>query len=213
MPAWTTCCCSAIRATGGWASRSGPRFPDGRATARRSTPSAQSVHADAAGALAERLHAQSPCMAFMLVDVPQDRLMAFPHTKRSNFISRRRGLRRDVRLDAQPAVAQRHAARFPRARARRPRGGWRRSSACAGPAWDLAIALHDLSIDEKESCARGYGLDTRALRALAGAMRAFNLLNYPPKVAELAGRRDRDALAALRMRLAGAFDLYALEVR
>ncbi|HEX6945191.1 MAG TPA: HAD family phosphatase [Casimicrobiaceae bacterium] len=50
-------------------------------------PSAEVVHADAIGALAERLHAQSPCMAFMLVDVPQDRLMAYQHTRRSNFFN------------------------------------------------------------------------------------------------------------------------------
>jgi hypothetical protein len=44
-------------------------------------------------------------------------------------------------------------------------------------------------------------------------MRAFNLLNYAPKAEELAGRRERDGLAALRMRLSGAFDLYALEAK
>ncbi|HEX6945192.1 MAG TPA: aminoglycoside phosphotransferase family protein [Casimicrobiaceae bacterium] len=90
---------------------------------------------------------------------------------------------------------------------------WDEALACAGPAWDLAIALHDLSIDEKDAFTRGYGLDARALRTHRGAMRAFNLLNYAPKAEELAGRRDREGLAALRLRLSGAFDLYAMEAR
>ncbi|HEX4884138.1 MAG TPA: HAD family phosphatase [Casimicrobiaceae bacterium] len=52
-------------------------------------PSASHVHADAVDALHERLHAQRPCMVFMLVDVPEDRLMAYQHTKRSNFFTRK----------------------------------------------------------------------------------------------------------------------------
>lgn len=50
-------------------------------------PSASAVHADAFPALCDRLHAQPQCMVFLLVDVPEDRLMAYQHTKRSNFFT------------------------------------------------------------------------------------------------------------------------------
>jgi hydroxymethylpyrimidine pyrophosphatase-like HAD family hydrolase len=52
-------------------------------------PSAARVHADAFDSLARRLHEHEPCMVFMLVDVPEDRLMAYQHTKRSNFFTRK----------------------------------------------------------------------------------------------------------------------------
>lgn len=80
----------------------------------------------------------------------------------------------------------------------------------APPAWDLAIALHDLDVEGKQAFAEGYGLDLRRMRAMLPAMRAFNLLNYAFHASELASQGSRDRLAALRMRLAGAFDLYAL---
>ena len=38
-------------------------------------------------ALRQRLLAQPVCMVFLLIDLPQDRLMAYQHTKRSNFIT------------------------------------------------------------------------------------------------------------------------------
>ena len=52
-------------------------------------PSAAEVRADAFGALRDRLHEHKPCMVFLLVDVPEDRLMAYQHTKRSNFVTRK----------------------------------------------------------------------------------------------------------------------------
>jgi hypothetical protein len=51
--------------------------------------SASDVHADGFDALRGRLHAQDIAMVFLLVDAPEDRLMAYQHTKRSNFFTRK----------------------------------------------------------------------------------------------------------------------------
>jgi hydroxymethylpyrimidine pyrophosphatase-like HAD family hydrolase len=49
--------------------------------------SAASVVSEPLEALRERLHAEPLCMIFLLVDAPQDRLMAYQHTHRSNFVT------------------------------------------------------------------------------------------------------------------------------
>lgn len=49
--------------------------------------SASSVWSAPLEALRARLLADDICMIFLLIDVPQDRLMAYQHTKRSNFIT------------------------------------------------------------------------------------------------------------------------------
>lgn len=72
------------------------------------------------------------------------------------------------------------------------------------PHWDLSIALHDLTIDEKEAFLTGYGMTQ--IPAMARAMTALNLLHY-------AGLMPRRRLAPrererLRLRLSGALDLF-----
>lgn len=51
--------------------------------------SAASVIAVPFDQLRETLMAQDICMIFLLIDVPQDQLMAYQHTKRSNFFTRK----------------------------------------------------------------------------------------------------------------------------
>ncbi len=50
--------------------------------------SASSVISTETGVLARELREQPVCMILMLVDIPGDRLMAYQHTKQSNFITR-----------------------------------------------------------------------------------------------------------------------------
>ncbi|HVF63943.1 MAG TPA: phosphotransferase [Casimicrobiaceae bacterium] len=87
---------------------------------------------------------------------------------------------------------------------------WDQALSSAGPWWDLSIALHDLSIDEKQAFVEGYGLKAKHLKECAPAMRVLNVINYVPRVEELAAQKEVAGLEALRMRLSGAFDLYAL---
>jgi hydroxymethylpyrimidine pyrophosphatase-like HAD family hydrolase len=49
--------------------------------------SASSVTAVEFQKLREQMHAEEICMIFLLIDVPQDQLMAYQHTKRSNFFT------------------------------------------------------------------------------------------------------------------------------
>jgi len=49
--------------------------------------SASKVYSSSLENLQADLHAQEICMIFLLIDVPQDRLMAYQHTKRNNFFT------------------------------------------------------------------------------------------------------------------------------
>jgi hydroxymethylpyrimidine pyrophosphatase-like HAD family hydrolase len=49
--------------------------------------SASHVFAGGVQALDERLRAEPVCMVFLLVDAPQDRLMAYQHTQKSRFVT------------------------------------------------------------------------------------------------------------------------------
>ena len=49
--------------------------------------SASNVYSSSLENLQSDLHAQEICMIFLLIDVPQDRLMAYQHTKRNNFFT------------------------------------------------------------------------------------------------------------------------------
>ncbi len=49
--------------------------------------SASKVYSCALDELQKDLYSQEICMIFLLIDVPQDRLMAYQHTKRNNFFT------------------------------------------------------------------------------------------------------------------------------
>ncbi|MBA2481136.1 MAG: aminoglycoside phosphotransferase family protein [Planctomycetes bacterium] len=79
------------------------------------------------------------------------------------------------------------------------------------PHWDLAIALHDLTIDEKDELLAGYGMSASAFALAAPLIAALNLINYGAHLpaADAGDRQVR--LDRLRRRLSGALDLYSLE--
>jgi aminoglycoside phosphotransferase (APT) family kinase protein len=87
---------------------------------------------------------------------------------------------------------------------------WENCSSNLAPEWELSLALHDLSIDEKQAFLEGYGLRERKVSGMAVVMAALNLVNYAPKMEKLAKRKDRAALEHYRARLSGALDLYSL---
>ena len=51
--------------------------------------SASAVSAVELEKLREQLHAEEICMIFLLIEIPQDQLMAYQHTNRSNFFTRK----------------------------------------------------------------------------------------------------------------------------
>ena len=77
------------------------------------------------------------------------------------------------------------------------------------PAWEISIALHDLSIDEKHAFLEGYGFSRRDLQAQATLLKAINVINYAPVVERLLELGDRAELERCRIRLAGLLDLYS----
>ncbi len=77
------------------------------------------------------------------------------------------------------------------------------------PHWELSLALHDLSIDEKQTFLEGYGLRAAEVAEIAPVMKALNLVNYAPEVERLAESHDASGLEQYRLRLSGALDLYS----
>lgn len=87
---------------------------------------------------------------------------------------------------------------------------WEHCCSTLSPAWELSIALHDLSIDAKHAFLSGYGFGRREIADLAPAIKAFNLLHYAPHVERACEAKDEAKLEAFRLRLAGTLDLYCL---
>jgi aminoglycoside phosphotransferase (APT) family kinase protein len=78
------------------------------------------------------------------------------------------------------------------------------------PVWELSVALHDLSIDEKQGFLEGYGLKQPQIVEMAPIIRALNVINYAPEIERLAEAKDLAKLEQYRTRLGGALDLYCL---
>ena len=87
---------------------------------------------------------------------------------------------------------------------------WEHCSSNLTPHWELSLALHDLSIDEKQEFLKGYGLHEKTLAEIAPVMKALNLLNYAPRIEQLVQMNDRVQIEQYRIRLAGVLDLYSL---
>lgn len=78
------------------------------------------------------------------------------------------------------------------------------------PSWDLSLALHDLSTDQKQALLAGYGVSDEESRALAPGWRALNFINYAPFIERALEEGKEDELNRFRIRLSGALDLYSL---
>jgi len=87
---------------------------------------------------------------------------------------------------------------------------WDNSTSNIAPHWELSLALHDLDIDLQHEFVEGYGLKEKRLADIAPFVKAFNLLNYTDEINRATAEKDKRALARLRSRLSGVFDLYSL---
>jgi hygromycin-B 4-O-kinase len=87
---------------------------------------------------------------------------------------------------------------------------WEECVSTIAPQWELSIALHDLSIDEKQIFLDGYGLSNDQVEAMAPLIKAFNLLNYSTIVELALEKDDHKSLNDLKLRLKGSLDLYSL---
>lgn len=87
---------------------------------------------------------------------------------------------------------------------------WEHCCSAVAPIWDLAIALHDLSIDAKQAFVSGYGLNPDELDEVAPGIKALNVLHYAPHAARAAAAGDSVLLQTYKVRLSGALDLYSL---
>jgi len=86
---------------------------------------------------------------------------------------------------------------------------WENATSNLAPIWELSIALHDLSIDEKQLFLEGYGIKEKKLVELMPVIKAVNFVNYAPEIERLANEKDKDHLEKIRTRLSGALDFYS----
>lgn len=87
---------------------------------------------------------------------------------------------------------------------------WEDCISTIAPQWELSIALHDLSIDEKHAFIDGYGLSSSEIHEMAALIKTFNLLNYSTVVEMAVEKDDHKDLSELKLRLNGNLDLYSL---
>jgi hygromycin-B 4-O-kinase len=87
---------------------------------------------------------------------------------------------------------------------------WEDCMSTLAPQWELSLALHDLSIDERFEFLAGYGLSEEKTREIAPLMKALNVINYAPHIAHSAEANDVTKLEMYRLRLSGALDLFSL---
>jgi aminoglycoside phosphotransferase (APT) family kinase protein len=87
---------------------------------------------------------------------------------------------------------------------------WENSTSNLAPYWEFSIALHDLSIDEKEAFLEGYGIKPREYARMAADIKALNILNYAGSINRALRHKDRAKLDRIRARLHGTLDLYCL---
>lgn len=87
---------------------------------------------------------------------------------------------------------------------------WEECLSTFSPAWELSIALHDLSIDEKHAFLQGYGLEASEVVKMSPLLKAFNILNYVVAINAALQENDHATLNRFRLRLSGALDLYSL---
>ena len=87
---------------------------------------------------------------------------------------------------------------------------WEECLSAVAPQWELAIALHDLSIDEKHEFINGYGLAPYNLEQMAPLVNDFNIIHYKSAIAAAIEGDDQAKLAEMRLRLNGTLDLFSL---
>ncbi|HSE40918.1 MAG TPA: phosphotransferase, partial [Acidobacteriota bacterium] len=76
---------------------------------------------------------------------------------------------------------------------------WENCSSNYAPCWELSLALHDLTIDEKQKVVEGYGINAAKLREIAPFIKAFNIMNYVPHIEHRIKKKDLKRLEQIRL--------------
>ena len=87
---------------------------------------------------------------------------------------------------------------------------WEDCLSTIAPEWELSIALHDLTIDEKHAFIDGYGLSAPQVEEMAPLIKVFNILNYSQAIERAIEMEDPKTLDEVSWRRKGCLDLYSL---
>lgn len=86
---------------------------------------------------------------------------------------------------------------------------WENCTSNISPYWDLSIALHDLSIDGKQSFLEGYGIHPNEYKEIAYGIKVFNVLNYTSSIERFLDKKNNLMLDFYRLRLNGYLDMFS----
>lgn len=87
---------------------------------------------------------------------------------------------------------------------------WENCASNIAPYWDFSIALHDLSIDNRQKFLEGYGLNFHEFERMSYSLTAFNLINYVPSLRRIIERKEKTQLEFYKLRINGDLDLFSL---
>lgn len=87
---------------------------------------------------------------------------------------------------------------------------WEDCISSLAPQWEWSVALHDLSIDERQEFLDGYGAPTEMVKRLSAVTKALNVINYAPVVERQVHKGRLERLEKLKVRLSGALDLFSV---
>jgi aminoglycoside phosphotransferase (APT) family kinase protein len=76
--------------------------------------------------------------------------------------------------------------------------------------WELSVALHDLSIDEKQQFLSSYGISNATLTRTAPLIKALNILNYAATLENLTSHQRAKRLKKYETRMKGILDLFCI---
>lgn len=86
---------------------------------------------------------------------------------------------------------------------------WEHCTSNLAPEWELSLALHDLSIDEKQEFLEGYGMTGKDISRISPVLKALTVINYAPSVEHAAKSKNAAKLEWYRVKLAGDLDMYS----
>ncbi|MGL4611459.1 MAG: phosphotransferase family protein [Trueperaceae bacterium] len=87
---------------------------------------------------------------------------------------------------------------------------WEHCVSTLTPHWELSLALHDLTIDEKQEFLLGYALSSKHITDMIPIIKALNIMNYVPFIEQAVEAGDKSKLEYYKLRLSGVLDLYSL---
>lgn len=87
---------------------------------------------------------------------------------------------------------------------------WENCVSAIAPHWEISIAIHDLTIDEKHAFLDGYGIREKDFAKIADGVKTINIMNYAGVIEFFVEQKNQKGIEQMKLRLNGHLDLYSL---